>query len=175
MARRNLDNSTTAAVGSTNSNHHHGACEHQRLHDPRIHGKHRPLKLIAGCEKYGRSEAYGQRHVQLSRTALFRQQSLALQKGILRDHCREGHVASLDGKRPTLYLARAVGGPIRGTATTRPCEWNLAARPLAPTSQEADLGGPTHYVNRLLPGNVPNQLEITWPIPGTHHPTRCYF
>jgi len=44
VARCNLDNSTTAAVGSTNSNHHHCACEHQRLHDPRIHGKHRPSK-----------------------------------------------------------------------------------------------------------------------------------
>jgi hypothetical protein len=35
--------------------------------------------------------------------------------------------------------------------------------------------GPIQRVNRLLPGNVPNQLEITWPIPGTHHPAWGYF
>src|SRR5260370_18595838 len=68
-------NTVRVKKGDHVSNNHHGACEHKRLHDPRIHGKHRPLKLIAGCEKYGRSEAYGQRHVQLSRTALFRQQA----------------------------------------------------------------------------------------------------
>ena len=36
------------------------------------------------------------------------------------------------------------------------------------------LGRPTYRVNRLLPGNVPNQLEITWPIPGMHHPTLLF-
>jgi len=65
-----------------------------------------PQSLIADCEKYGRSEPYGQRQVQLSRTALFRQQSLAGQKGVLRDHSREGHVTSLDGKRPTMRSGR---------------------------------------------------------------------
>ena len=37
------------------------------------------------------------------------------------------------------------------------------------------LGGRSQRVNRLLPGNVPNQLEITWPVPGPHHPARSYF
>jgi hypothetical protein len=34
---------------------------------------------------------------------------------------------------------------------------------------------PTQRVNRLLPGSVPNQLEITLPIPGTDHPARSNF